>query len=147
MDKIDYRVKIEWIDIIEKSLYKVQIFEEEVFNFEVITQAIADSSKSAIVTFVIVNIRRMNEANDLVAKIMIAVGFVVENFENAFKKDENNSYPIPIEFENTVKMMSISTMRGIMFSEFRGTRLHKAILPIILADSLKPLEGKNINDL
>jgi hypothetical protein len=140
MDEKNYQVRIEGIDIIGKSLYKFQIFEKDTFGFNIKTQLVGDSEKKVIVVFVAIEIKRLNDKNDLLAEMLVGIGFIVENFTEVFNKDENGIHIIPAEFENMVKTISISTVRGIMFSEFRGTQLHKAILPIILTDKFVPTE-------
>lgn len=144
MSHKDYKVRIDAIELVQKALYRNEVFEKDLFNFEVKTQALGDSEKSIVIVIIVVEITKFNESKDLVAEFTIAVIFKVENFKEVFDKDENNLFIIPLEFENLVKTISISTMRGIIFSELRGTQMHKVILPIIMTDSLKPVDGNLI---
>ncbi len=49
-----------------------------------------------------------------------------------YKSDiEEKLIDLPQAFLNTLNSISISTTRGLMFSNFRGTFLHNAVLPII----------------
>ncbi len=136
-----YNISIHGIDILEKSIARVQLLPEDQFNFEVKTQIVTEASKKKIVTIVIVDIRKANPSADHLGKLMVAIEFQFENFENGFTKKVNGVYQIPLPVENLLKTISISTTRGIMYSEFRGTQLHRAFLPIILTDSLMAIEG------
>jgi hypothetical protein len=69
---------------------------------------------------------------------------IIENFEDTLKKDEDDKYIIPGDLEGMLKQISISTIRGFMFSEFRGTHLHKAILPILLSESLVAVDEESV---
>jgi len=59
-----------------------------------------------------------------------------ENFDVYFTKNEENKYDMPVELEIILKSAGLSTTRGIIFSELRGTYLHGAILPLIDIASL-----------
>lgn len=56
--------------------------------------------------------------------------FFVEKLDEYFNK-ETNKLTLPDEFIITLNSVTISSMRGLMFSFFRGTFLHQAILPIV----------------
>jgi len=140
MEAKSYTVKIDGIDIISKKLNKYQALENDNFNHHIQTQVVGDPEKNLIVSFVEVTITKIDSPNLIIAEMTIAIGFLVENFKEAFTKDDHDKYVIAIEFQDLLKSISISTMRGIMYSEFRGTQLHRAVLPIILLDSLKPVE-------
>lgn len=144
MEQRDYNIRFHGVDIIEKCLYKLSVTEEDVFFFEVKSQSLVDSAQKLIVTFVEVNIKKAN-SSEIIAAIICGFGYVVENFENSLEKNEESNYIIPSELEKMLRDVSISTMRGIMFSEFRGTQLHKAILPLIKSDSFMLAENDIIN--
>ncbi|MDX2047384.1 MAG: hypothetical protein SFU87_11400 [Chitinophagaceae bacterium] len=133
-----YNIRMHGIDIIEKHLFKISIQEADLFKFELKTQSIVNETESLIVTFVIVEIRK-ESTNELAAKILAGFGFFIKDISSSLERGEDRKYIIPSEFENVLKTISISTMRGLMFSEFRGTPLHGAILPIIRGDSLVPI--------
>jgi hypothetical protein len=60
-----------------------------------------------------------------------ACSFEIENFEEIFIKTSVNAYNIPNDVMVTLISLSISTLRGIMFDQLRGTYLHNAFLPIL----------------
>jgi hypothetical protein len=145
MEQKAYNIKIHGIELIEKSLYRATLDSPDVFNFQTTLQSLLDHTQQMIVYFVSIEIKNI-KSNNLVGKIMAGVGFVIEDFEQVFLKDKKEQYIIPDDLENMLKTISISTMRGIMFSEFRGTQLHKAVLPIIMANSFQPLEGNMLTE-
>lgn len=56
--------------------------------------------------------------------------FFVEKLEDFFIA-ENNQLNLPDQLVVTLNSVTISSIRGLMFSFFRGTFLHQAVLPII----------------
>jgi hypothetical protein len=56
--------------------------------------------------------------------------FSIENL-NSFIEEKSGHLNLPEQFITTLNSVSISTTRGLMFSQFRGTFLHNAILPIV----------------
>lgn len=141
MEQTNYKIKIEGVDLLSKNLFHLPIDNTNMFNHQLKTQAVGDSIKNIVIVFLQVRISSISEPVTLLGEINIAMRFGIENFKEAFPKNEQDKYLIPIEVENLLKSISISTLRGIMYSEFRGTLLHNAILPIILMDSLQPTEG------
>lgn len=144
-------IKINSIDIFSKNIYRTVIKETDEFMFDVSTQTGLDSAMSLVVIFVRVNIKhtpdRKTFSEDVSASVMIGVSFKIENFEQDLEKTENGEYGVPKDLENMLKTVSISTMRGVMYSEFRGTPFHKAILPIIFSDTLKPTNDNLIGTI
>ena len=68
--------------------------------------------------------------------------FEIVNLEEiVIKKDNSITLPTPVS--EMLNSIAISTTRGVMFGQFRGTFLHNAILPIIDPKSLQP----NLNPL
>lgn len=62
--------------------------------------------------------------------VQTACAYKIEDL-NEYVKDETNEVSLPQGILNTLNAASISTSRGIMFSQFRGTFLHKAQLPLV----------------
>ncbi|RQO75574.1 hypothetical protein DBR43_09560 [Pedobacter sp. KBW06] len=57
--------------------------------------------------------------------------FSIANYDQVFVKNKSGKYAIPENLLLALNSVSISTARGMMFSAFRGTALHNALLPII----------------
>jgi hypothetical protein len=79
--------------------------------------------------------------NSLEAKLSVGFGFRILNFEDLPPGDDQKP-TIPPPLDLMLQDIAISTARGIMYSEFRGTHLHNAILPIVLPSSLKRSKEK-----
>lgn len=147
MEQKNYKIRIEGVDLLNKSFHNVPIAPNDMFNHQLKTQAVGDENKNLVIVFTQVKISNIKEPIILLGEINIAMRFGIENFKEDFPKNESGKYLIPIEVENLLKSIAISTLRGIMFSEFKGTSLHNATLPIILMDSLKPVEGNLFDEI
>lgn len=102
----------------------------KVFSFDITSeiQIIPDNSLLAV----ILSIKILNESKDLhLGSLTTSCVFFVENFNEVVKKDSNENIKISDEFLVSLNSISISTTRGIMWSIFKGTFLHNALLPII----------------
>lgn len=69
------------------------------------------------------------------ASIKASCVFEIVNFEEFLTDNTKVSFPNNILV--TLNSISISTIRGLMFAEFKGTFLHNAILPVIDPTSFK----------
>lgn len=145
-EKTSYTIRFHRIDIIEKHIFRNVVEEKIQLDFNVKTQPLADENEKVIIIVIAVAIRKSIDQTNL-ASIVCGFLYQIENFEETFsKRDDNNKIIIPPELESLLKSLSISTMRGIMYSEFRGTQLHSALLPIIPMDTLKKMEGETLFD-
>jgi hypothetical protein len=138
MEKKSIGSRIHGIDLLEKLLIRTDVQEKEDFNFDIKMQSALDHNRKLVIVLVDVVIKKSNEATP-VAKFATATGFDVVDFDIVFAPVEDK-ITIPIDLENLFKSICISTMRGIIFSELRGTILGGAIMPIIGLDTLKPLD-------
>ncbi len=66
----------------------------------------------------------------------MCVVFTVANFEEVVQLKARMFLSSKIPFAETVNSIAISTTRGFMASELKGTILHYAFLPIIDVKSL-----------
>lgn len=99
------------------------------FNFNINVENRIDAVRKLIVSFVKVEIREVGK--DLIlASFSVAVGVEVVEFEKMLVMPDNTFF-IPPQLDSIVKTISISTTRGIIYSELRGTYLHLAHLPIV----------------
>lgn len=81
------------------------------------------------VTATIVN----GDSEDELAKIRVGFGYL---FQNLDKIDLDGGRLLPRHLADMLNSISISTTRGILFSELRGTKLQKLILPIVSPQNL-----------
>ena len=77
-----------------------------------------------------------SKRKELLAEVNINIFYVVENIKN-FENKKEKKMEFPEDFSIALNSVSISTLRGIMFSQFRGTYLHNAFLPIVNPKSLE----------
>jgi hypothetical protein len=100
------------------------------FNFVVNLETRADSSKKAI--FIIVSVEIKSEDQQIVmGSLTASCMFIIMNFEELIKIDEARKISMPAGLSEILSSISISTTRGLMFSTFKGTFLHNAVLPIL----------------
>lgn len=66
---------------------------------------------------------------NVLARMATSCNFVVENLEDYVKDGDKVELPEPIMV--TVNSIAISTTRGMLYSELKGTYLHSAILPLL----------------
>lgn len=71
------------------------------------------------------------ENNFQLAFFKTALVFEIFEFDEIFKNVGEDKYDIPVGLEILLKSAGISTTRGIIYSEVRGTYLHGAVLPLI----------------
>lgn len=109
-------------------------FEEFTFNIGV--EQKIDETNKIILVFVNTDILSKGVDKPLASLSTLCI-YHVANFEDIIKKEEGRLV-LPDHFVNLLSSISISTSRGVMFTFFRGTYLHKAILPVIDPLNLKP---------
>ena len=68
---------------------------------------------------------------ELLGVISSACIFGIDNFDEVFNKISDDKYHTPDDVMLVFISISLSTLRGIMFEQFRGTYLHTAFLPVI----------------
>lgn len=101
------------------------------FHFDIVAESIINPTINTIFVKVTVAIKEKDKAESI-ASISIGCGFEIGNFDEIIKKTEGNNYLIPPELDTLIKSVAVSTSRGIIYSEFRGTYLYNVVLPIII---------------
>ena len=110
------------------------------FHFDLKLQHRINAEKSLV--FVITNIDIMDkDKTTQVGYIETSCIFHVENFSDYMGED--NQARFPDSFISEINSMAISTTRGMMFSELKGTFLHKAVLPIFKNEQLRKDQSSN----
>lgn len=108
---------------------KQQIPVQMVFNFEIKIEhkILADNNFIAVVVTIEIN---NGQRESKLGSIMVSCIFEIPELKE-YIDPKNNTPELPEEFLTTINSISISTVRGVMFSQFRGTFLHNAILPVV----------------
>jgi len=100
------------------------------FNFNINIESKADAINKLV--FVIVNVDIRNDDQSLIlGSLSVSCIYEIVNFEELIKTDTEGKYTIPQPMIEILNSISISTVRGVMFSTFKGTFLHNAVLPIV----------------
>lgn len=143
MDKPQAKIKLSALELIEKTLRRrsEDIPPGNDFNFDVKVDSRVNPDQKLIIVIVDIDVRYFG--NDIVlGHIGFGCGFEIENFDDVITKQSNGQYQIPTDVDTLTKTVSLSTVRGVIYSEFRGTYLSNANLPIILINPPMPLESQ-----
>ena len=110
------------------------------FNFNISIESKADAKNKIV--FVIVNVEiRNNDQSFILGSITLSCIFEISNFSEVIQTNSEGQFVIPEGLVHVLNSISISTTRGVIFSTFKGTFLHGAVLPII---DPKQIENGNI---
>ena len=128
--KSDINFQIRGMELLDSSLNapKEPLPPNPKFQFDLkIEHRISLEKKLAIV---ICEVNILNESKKtLYGQLRGSCIFHVENMEE-FSND-NKQLTLPKEYIANLNSITISSIRGLMFSFFRGTFLHQAVLPIV----------------
>lgn len=72
----------------------------------------------------------IDEDNFVCSSVKVNFLYIVDNL-NEFQKKDSEEFDLPDYFITTLNSISLSTIRGIMYSHFKGTFLHNSIMPIV----------------
>lgn len=132
MDNSEINIKLHGVELISSSLnQRPATFQGTTYNFNIRVDTRLDIERKLIVSLVKVEITEVQN-KDILYSISVAIGIEVLDFEKVIKPTQEKEPIIPQQLDAVVKTVSISTTRGVMYSELRGTYLHNAFLPIIL---------------
>jgi hypothetical protein len=137
MEKKSYQIKFVAIELISKSISDPppNLKPQEAFNFNFGADLRVDPEKKIAASISMSNIVLVSN-NTEVANFKIICVFELPDFENVFSKVSDTKYDTPIELEIILKSASVSTLRGVIASEVKGTYLQGTVLPLIDMDSL-----------
>ncbi len=100
------------------------------FSFEIRMELKINDEHQWFVIMTDIKVRKKNQ-NDVLGKIKTQCVYHIDHFEDITAKSDDGKIKIPKQLTDTLNSISLSTTRGMMFSAFRGTHLHQAILPVI----------------
>ena len=100
------------------------------FNFNINIESKADPNCKML--FVIVSVEISSEdRSHILGSLAASCIYEIYNYEENIKIEVGGKIIMPEQLTDMLNSISISTIRGVMFSNFKGTFLHNAILPII----------------
>ena len=129
--ELELQFNIDQIELNERQISKPPIrpLQKKDFGYEVGLEVKVNGEEGKTVHTITIFVKG-NEDKVEYGSISVSCTFIIYNFPVIVDIKED-SFVIPeyvIELLNTV---TIGTARGIFFSEFRGTFLEKALLPIL----------------
>jgi hypothetical protein len=127
----EIKFQIKNIELLDFSLqYPGQLLNEETkYKFNInIEQKFSEPQNLVAVTTTINIIREADQ--QMQGAVTTNCIYMVDNL-NQYGNEKTKTIHLPDQFNTTLISISLSTARGIMFSQFKGTFLHNAILPII----------------
>lgn len=135
MEKHEFQIQL--IENLESGLYLPDSFKPEELNefqFEIKLNQNINPDQKVIVVICTIEVYGRNKQFRL-GNIRIACHYQVPGLEN-FRKNKKK-YDIPEILSTTLNSITLSTARGCMFFQFKGTFLHFAVLPVMDPKSLK----------
>lgn len=124
-----FRFGLRNIDIVQSILNSPNPKQSEPpsfhFNINIEQRFIVD--KKILIVIIAIEIL---DKDYVLGSIKTACTFEIPDLEN-FLNDDKKTISLPEQLTIMLNSVSVSTTRGIMFSHFRGTHLHNAILPVM----------------
>lgn len=130
--------QIRGIELLDASLNapKEALAPDTTFHFNINLEHRVNTEKEIIQVICTTGV--YNEAKDrLLGQMRTGCMFWIENLA-AYVDPQTKATSLPNNFVKTLNSIAISTARGVMFSTFRGTFLHNAVLPLIDPASFTP---------
>ena len=123
--------KLASIELLDIHLYQKNRPQEEgkIYHFNLDIEHKFNIEKKQIFAITTVNVLH-EDKETLLGSIQVGCSFKVENSEE-YTDQEKQSFNFPQEMLTNLNAEAISTTRGVMFSNFSGTFLHRAYLPLI----------------
>jgi hypothetical protein len=135
----DYSFALKRIQLLEKSLGIVAKRESDSnYDFDISSSISIDVEKHLSMHVFAVKVKFKPDNREL-ASVSIVCVFDIFNFNEVISTDSTNP-SLPPDLLNLLNTVVIGTMRGVMFSEFRGTALDNLILPVLDPTKFKRTE-------
>lgn len=110
-------------------------------NFNIHIQSKIDEKEQFI--FIVINVDTTTQDNQyILGSVTTSCIYKIINFEDVIIRRKTGELEVPENLAVLFNSISLSTTRGIMFSAFRGTFLHGAILPVVNPSEIKLTNNK-----
>jgi hypothetical protein len=130
-DPVNVNFQLKGIELMDVNLNhpQIQLNPERLYNFNIqVEQRINIAEKMVVV---ISSVDMIHEEDKVChASIKVSCIYAVDNMMD-FVSKKNQQVEFPEQFVTTLNSISLSTTRGVMFSQFRGTFMHNILLPIV----------------
>ena len=127
-----------------KALQQIKNKEDEIkfnYNFTINIDTKVNAGLSIVIQNVHVIINDIDTL-DVLAEFKIAFFFEIIEFDKFISLNKDGVYHIPIQLDSILKPVCISTARGIIYSELRGTYLQTSIMPVIFMTDFAITQNK-----
>jgi hypothetical protein len=127
-----FGIKLRSIELLNGSLVRPENNPKDLtsFLFNVRIDQDIDKNKKLVFTIVHVDIHSIQSEKD-VGSISVSHIYEIANFDDTVNIEPEDKFTLPEGLTDILNSISISTTRGVMFSTFKGTFLHHAMLPIV----------------
>lgn len=134
-------VHLNSVDILSKSLFQSpdEAFDIELIDFNILTEQKVNFEDKLVFIGVKVDIILDNK-NEALFQIYTASIFEIPEFDNYVKK-RGTKFTISDDLIDHLTDIAISTTRGIIYSELRGTYLDEALLPVVNQDDFELVQS------
>jgi hypothetical protein len=131
IQKEEIKFQIKGIELLDLNVVypKSPLNGEVIFKFNINVELKIDNDNNLVMVIILVDILN-NETIDKYGSIKVNCVYGIENITSFINK-ETNKVDLPNQLVTALNSISISTVRGVMYNQFRGTFLHGALLPII----------------
>jgi hypothetical protein len=126
----EYSFTIKRIVLLEKTFsIRPPILKDEEFAFDVSLQSEGKPELQECAQVMTVKIQKKGEKNSI-GTISIGCTFSIPNYQE-YVLASDDKISLPEQLMQLLNAAIIGTIRGVMFSEFRGTMLGGAYLPVL----------------
>jgi hypothetical protein len=137
---VQAKIKLTIIELLEKFLLRraEDGFTGTNFQFDIKAETRVSAEQRWIIVLADLTVKEIGK-EQVLARLGMACAFELENFDDVLIKQAENNYIVPPDLEMLTKTVAISTARGILFSELRGTYLAGAVLPMLILAPSEPV--------
>jgi len=127
-----FGIKLRGIELLNVSLIRLEHSSKNLSTFLYNVRIVQDIDKNKKLVFIIVHvdIHSTEEKKD-VGSLSVSHIYELANFEEVVTILDEHNFKMSESLNDILNSISISTTRGVMFSTYKGTFLHNAILPIV----------------
>lgn len=120
------------IDILSKSLFVPQLQDSNIpeFEFKIGLEISIDNEDQLSIHIITTEIFSKENREQVFAALKIGCVYKVYNFDEVTVK-EHGVVAFRSDVIDLFNTITIGTLRGVLYSELRGTFLHRAILPVL----------------
>ena len=125
-------IQISTIELLSFTIKSPQDLSETVqlFKFKLNIEFIPSIEKKLVAVITSIDILDADLKNTF-GNIVVSCIYKFENFDDVISTTPNGELELALNVRERLLQYSSSTTRGVMFSTFKGTFLHNAILPLL----------------